>query len=106
MRDLGRSKPVLNGTDSRPGDFPLGSIESRAAARASCDAVIHLAVVFGDDPHNFARLETKDGPQVYERLDGQTQEQFHERMMYLPGRKRVNGTVVTFYTAHRPTFPD
>ena len=107
MRELRRPGHALSGTDTKPGDFALGSIESRAAARASVEAEPCISVLFGgQDPKivmNFAALDTMRGP-VYERLEGETQKQFQARMLHLPGRKR--GGLLTFYSAHRPSFPD
>jgi hypothetical protein len=96
----------LTGTLS-PGDFPLGSVQSRAAARASVETAPCIAVLFGGrDPNflaNFAALDDVRGP-VHERLPDETQKQFQARMIRLPGRKR--GGLVTYFTKERPSFPD
>jgi len=114
MRNLGGKRRGLSGTNPNPGDFPLGSIESRAAARASVEAVHHFAVLIGGrapnggcDPNflaNFAMLDNDRNGPVYERMDGETQREFQDRMMRVPNRKRINGTIVTFYTVERPDF--
>ena len=41
INNLGKPKSVLLNTDSepRPGDFPLGSLKSRAAARAKLEQI-------------------------------------------------------------------
>ena len=107
MRSLSGHGRVLSGTNQNPGDFPLGSIESRAAARASVEAEACISVLFsGRDPNflaNFAALDDTRG-QIYERLPGESQKQFQARMLRLPGRAR--GGLLTFYFKDRPTFPD
>ena len=107
MLNLGTSRRVLSGTDSRPapGDFPLGSIESRAAARASVESKPSIAVLFsGRDPKflaDFAALDDMRGP-VYERLPEESQKQFQNRMLHLPGRAR--GGLLTFFLRTGPVF--
>jgi hypothetical protein len=96
----------LSGTDWRPGGYPLGSIESRAAARASVEPEPCISVLFsGRDPKflaNFAALDDVRGP-INERLEGESQKQFQERMLCLPGRK--HGGLITYYFSKRPSFP-
>jgi hypothetical protein len=76
MRNLGRSRRALSGMNPNPGDFPLGSVQSRAAARASVEAAPCFSVLFGGRDQNFlanfATLDDKRG-RVYERLPGESQ---------------------------------
>src|SRR5579862_5325501 len=80
MRNLGKKRRGLIDTNPNPGDFPLGSIESRAAARASVEAVHHFAVLIGGrDPNflaNFATLDDDRNGPVYERSPDETQKEF------------------------------
>jgi hypothetical protein len=108
MKNLGGERRGLSGTDLRPGDFPLGSVQSRAAARAHVEADPCFAIMYGGRDPNFvanfaALLEDNRRGLIYERHPDESQKQFQERMLYLPGRKR--GGLVTHYYSNRPSFP-
>jgi hypothetical protein len=101
MRKIRSAKPVVSGTVAKPGDFPLGSIESRAAARAAIVPEPCFNLMYGmrdgGEPH-FAQLDNRHGP-IYERLPGETLKQFTSRMVNLPGRKR-GGLITHYYKEH------
>jgi hypothetical protein len=46
---------MRDGNQARPGDFPIGSLESRAAARAQLDA----------HPYDIVAMETGDLPRAF-----------------------------------------
>ena len=92
---------LVTGTDLNPGDYPLGSAESRAAARAAIVPEPCISIMYGrgmDEKMRFARLH-EDGS-IHERLPGETLGQFRERMLNLPGRAR--GALLTSYFIVRP----
>ena len=107
MSKMRRVNDLLSETKPSPADFPLGSLQSRAAARASVESKPCIAVLFsGRDPKflaNFAALDDVRGP-VYERLPKESQKQFQNRMLHLPGR--VRGGLLSFYFKEKPNIPD
>lgn len=85
----GRSEGQLD-TTPLPTDFPLGSIESRAAARAVMSAMslrgelipptlITVYVGPNGEPCDFWRADV-DG-EIFDRLEGESIPQFKERIM-------------------------
>jgi len=109
MRKLKLPKSALSGSQPNPGDFPLGSIESRAAARAAIPLEPCFNILFdrggGDQPGrrdiemHFAQLDDRHGP-VYKRLPGETLKEFTSRVVNMPGRKP--GGLITYYYATDP----
>jgi hypothetical protein len=108
MGRIRKPKDLVSGTELNPGDFPLGSIESRAAARAAIAPEPCFNLMYGmrdggeRNPHcepQFAQLDNRHGP-IYERLPSETAEQFTSRMVNLPGRKR--GGLITHFHKERP----
>jgi hypothetical protein len=105
MRKIPKPTGALSDTDVKPGDFPLGSVESRAAARAAIVPEPCINIVFGrdgDEKMRFAQLPDLDNA-IYERLPSETFAQFTRRMLNLPGRKQ--GGLITRYTIDRPSRP-
>jgi hypothetical protein len=105
MRKIPKPMGALSDSDSRPGDFPLGSVESRAAARAAIVPEPCINIVFGRDCEEkmrFAQIPDLDGA-IFERLPGETFAKFTRRMVNLPGRKQ--GGLITSYTVDRPSRP-
>lgn len=112
MRKLRKPKTTLSGSQPNPGDFPLGSIESRAAARAAippepCFNLMYIRRIEDQaDLHfepQFAQLDDTRGA-IYERLPGETLKQFTSRMVHVPGRKR--GGLITHFYKEGPHFPE
>jgi hypothetical protein len=124
MSNIDRTNSRLSETNPNPGNFPLGSMESRAAARARLAALAsanpgpHIITFFYEAGERdasgcpigepvkcesvFAKMSDGDRPYIeYRRLDGESWEEFQVRVLdALPhdGKTRV----VTFFPMDEP----
>jgi hypothetical protein len=103
MGKIRKLNGLVTDTNPNPGDFPLGSVESRAVARAAIVPEPCINLIFGRECDEQIRFAQTENDATFERLPGETFTQFTRRMLNLPGRKR--GGLVTRYTIDRPSRP-
>jgi hypothetical protein len=104
VKELDRRKLGLTDTDSsvRPGDFPIGSRASRAAARIKLenwggDVAPNLSLVFYESDGsrteaNFATIDGGNKPPIHvNRLQGETFDEFQLRVETIMAGSRGRG---------------